>query len=137
MKVQDPIKSIMSNKLISLHPKDKIQEAKELFEKYPIHHIPIVVMNKLVGILSLGDILFLSKKPIMSSFDAFIRDQKLSIDAVEEIMTTDIITINSDATINDALEKMINFRVNAIPVIENQELIGLVTSFDILKNVVE
>lgn len=137
MNIQDPVKTIMSEKLITLHPKDKIKQAKDIFDKFPIHHLPIVVMNKVVGMLSLGDILFLSKKPIMHSFDIFIRDKKLSLDAVEEIMTSDVITTSPEASINEVLEIMVLNRVNALPVIKDGNLVGLVTTFDIMKTLIE
>lgn len=135
MNYQNDINTIMSKKIISLHPKDKIAQAKEIFDTFAIHHIPIVVMNKIVGIVSLGDILFLTKKPIMHSFDKYIRDKKLSIDAIEEIMTENVICMQSTDTIKDVVDVMIKNRINAIPILNKEELVGLVTSYDILKTI--
>lgn len=137
MNVLDPIGSIMSTNILTLHPKDKIKQAEDLFSTYDIHHIPIVVMRKLVGIVSMGDMLFLTKKPIMHSFDKYIRDKKLSLDAVEEIMTPDVVCVEADMTIKDAIQFMLLRRVNALPIVEDGLLIGLVTTYDILKKISE
>ncbi len=137
MNVLDPIRSIMSTNLLTLHPKDKIKQAEKIFSEYDIHHIPITVMRKLVGIVSMGDILFLTKKPIMHSFDQFIRDKKLSLDAIEEVMTTEVICVQADMIIKNAIQLMLERRINALPIVEEGQLIGLVTSYDILKKISE
>ncbi len=126
------IKTIMSDKLVTLHPKDKLQRAKDIFKTYDLHHIPIVVMNKVVGILSKGDILYL-ESIVTNSFDKFIQDHKFRIDSVEEVMTRDPYCKESSSSIADVLNLMISKRVNAVPITESGELIGLVTSFDFLK----
>ena len=133
MDIKNSVISIMSKNLITLHPKDKIKRAKEIFEELDIHHIPVVIMDEVVGIISQGDILFLNRSLIHSSFDDFLRKTKLSIDAVEEIMTPNVICLNHDSTISDALEVMLNRHVNALPIVENNKIIGLLTTRDILK----
>jgi len=125
------VKEIMSSKLLTLHPKDKLKRAKEIFHEYDIHHIPIVVMNKLVGIISQGDILYL-ESIVSNSFDRFIQDKKIELDTVEEVMTKNPTCMPGTTTISRILKTMLDQRINAIPIIENEELIGLVTSQDLL-----
>ncbi len=125
------VKEMMSSKLLTLHPKDKLKRAKEIFHEYDIHHIPIVVMNKLVGIISQGDILYL-ESIVSNSFDRFIQDKKFELDTVDEVMTKSPVCMPGDTTISEILKTMLDQRINAIPIIENDELIGLVTSQDLL-----
>ncbi len=127
------VRSLMSTNLISLHPKNKIARAKELFNLYDIHHIPVLVMNKVVGIISQGDILFLSQKPVMHSFDQFIKDQRIELGTVDEIMSTNVITVNVQDPLIDVIDVFINHRINALPVVEHDKIVGLITSYDILK----
>jgi CBS domain-containing protein len=127
-----PIKEVMSCKLITLHPKDKLKRAKDIFKEYDIHHIPIVVMKRLVGILSQGDILYL-ESVITTSFDRFVLNKKFELDTVEEVMTPNPICIDIENNLSDVLEKMLKYKVNAIPVEKNNELVGLVTTRDLLK----
>ena len=128
------LSEIMTNKPLTLHPKDKIQRAIDLFDELDIHHIPIVVMNKVVGIISEGDILFASESYITNSFQEFLRERKLSIDAVEEVMTSPVICVQHNQTLDEALEIMLSRRINALPVLEDNALVGLVTTYDILKS---
>lgn len=48
------------------------------------------------------------------------------------IMTRDIITVNQDQDIKDAAEMMLKYDIRRIPVVQNGELIGLVTASDII-----
>lgn len=128
------LSEIMTKNPLTLHPKDKIQRAIDFFDDLEIHHIPIVVMNKVVGIISEGDILFASKSYITNSFQDFLRERKLSIDAVEEVMTSPVICMKHDQTLSEALDLMLSRRINALPIVEDNALVGLVTTYDILKS---
>jgi len=46
-KLNITVSEIMSTKVKTLHPKDKIQSAKDIFDQYDIHHIPVAVMGEL------------------------------------------------------------------------------------------
>lgn len=126
-----PVKEIMSSKLLTLHPKDKLNRAKQIFHEYDIHHIPVVVMNKIVGIISQGDILYL-ESVVSNSFDRFIQEKKFELNTIDEVMTKDPICMGAESSVGEVLRTMLDKRINAIPITENDELIGLVTSQDLL-----
>ncbi len=125
------ISEVMSKKLITLHPKDKLQRAKDIFRDYNIHHIPICIMNKLVGIISQGDILYI-EGVVTNSFDRFVQDKKFELDTVDEVMTREPITVSSNMTASEVLNVMLAHGINAIPVVDDDALVGLVTSQDFL-----
>ncbi|MDF1698416.1 MAG: CBS domain-containing protein [Saprospiraceae bacterium] len=127
-----PIDSIISRNLKTLHPKDKLVRAKEIFNEFDIHHIPIHVMGDVRGILSLGDILFLEGFT-NNTFDEFLKNKKLQLTTVDEVMTSRPFCADVDDLVSEVLETMIENRVNALPVKENDELVGIITTFDILK----
>lgn len=134
MKSNDPVKTIMSDKLITLHPKDKIKAAKEVFNKYNIHHIPIVVMRKIAGIISQGDILMI-EGVTTNTFDKFIQEKKMDLENIESIMSKDVKCVKESESIQSAVDIMVNHRLNALLVTNDElELTGIVTTFDILKN---
>ena len=125
------VDNIISRKLKTLHPKDKLIRAKEIFDQFDIHHIPVHVMGDVRGIVSLGDILFLEGFTT-NSFDEFLKNKKFELTTIDEIMTARPYCANTDDLISEVLEVMIEKRVNALPVKENDELVGIVTTFDIL-----
>ena len=126
------IDSIISRNLKTLHPKDKLVRAKEIFNEFDIHHIPVHVMGDVRGILSLGDILFLEGFT-NNTFDEFLKNKKLQLTTVNEVMTSRPYCADVDDLVSEVLETMIENRVNALPVKENDELVGIITTFDLLK----
>lgn len=132
MNNQTTVKEVMSTRLMTLHPKDNLQRAKEIFREYKIHHIPICVMNEIRGILSLGDILYLEGM-ILDSFDQFLKNKKSQSTPVEDVMTKNPYCTTSSASLQSAIETMLTKRINALPVVDNDELIGLITTHDILE----
>jgi CBS domain-containing protein len=56
---------------------------------------------------------------------------------VNEIMTKKVITVTPDAFIDDAIYLMIEHKIKKLPVVENRELIGIITSTDIVNNSLE
>ena len=126
------VRDIMSGKLITLHPKDKLRMAKDIFEKYRINHISVQVMKDIRGIISLGDILYL-EGVVTNSFDAFIKNKKLDTLYIEEVMTKRPYTIEASMEVVEALDIMIDKQVNALPVVEDNELVGIVTTYDIME----
>jgi len=125
------IDNIISRKLKTLHPKDKLERVKEIFDEYDVHHIPIHVMGDVRGIVSLGDILFL-EGITTNNFDEFLKNKKFQLTTVDEIMTARPYCVNTGDLISEVLETMVEKRVNALPVKENDELVGIITTFDIL-----
>ncbi len=126
------VQDIMSSRLITLHPKDNIARAKQIFKEYNIHHIPICVMNKVRGIISLGDILYLEGM-VLDNFDQFLQDKKSQTTTVEDVITRNPYHTTLDAQLTSAISTMLDKRVNALPVISGEEIVGLITTHDILR----
>jgi len=126
------IEEIMRKNPVTLHPKDPISEAQDLFSKMEIHHIPIVVSSKVVGIISLGDLLFLKGLEGMHK-DKFLISDQVGISKLDEVMTYNPICIDKKENIKTALSTMIEKRINCLPVVEDGKLlVGLITTLDIL-----
>lgn len=126
------VSEIMSTKVQSLHPKDTLATARQLFDDYDIHHLPVHVMGEVKGIVSLGDLLFLQGFP-QHSFDKFLKEKIFSTTTIDEVMTARPYTIDAEDQLSAALDIMVSKRVNALPVKRDGELVGLLTSYDLLK----
>lgn len=131
MNKQMKVANVMSSNLITLHPKDKLTKAKKLFRQHRIHHILVCVMDEIRGIISYGDILFLEGM-VTTSFDRFLRTKKSEHTPVEDIMTANPYRIQVDATLTEALDMMLDHHINALPVLEDEKTVGIITTRDIL-----
>ena len=89
--------------------------------------------KKLIGIVSASDILGISVEGVGSderSMDAYL-DHQFSI---EEIMKKDLKTLTTKSTIADAADVLSDGSFHAVPVVsDNEDLIGLVTSTDLIR----
>lgn len=127
------VKDIMSKNLITLHPKESIDKANSVFKEMDIHHIPIVVMNEVVGILSLGDMLCIDGLK-NRNLDKHLNNITIGVSTIDEIMTINPICLASTSSLKDVLEIMVTKRINCVPVVNTQaEIVGLVTTHDVNK----
>ena len=127
-----PLKEIMSKKLITLHPKDKMSRVQEIFNNFSIHHIPIVVCGDLVGIISKSD-LDLICHISRNTYDKFVQDKVLKSQSVDEYMQTEIFAMTQENTVGDAIDVFMDNQMHCLPVVKGKEIIGMVTPYDILK----
>ncbi len=131
MKKRTPVSKIMTTNLISVNSSHKVSEVAQLFKDHDIHHVPVVSGDKLIGMISKTDIDRVSF--IMDS-----QDDKANIAIydnlnLEQVMTKQLDTIQVDDQIKDAAELLAKGSYHALPVIENHNLAGIVTSTDIIK----
>ena len=55
---------------------------------------------------------------------------------VKEIMTTDVITTTSDIDVVYAFEKLMEYKISSLPVVEDEKLIGIITATDVGHNLI-
>jgi len=132
-----PISQFMTRKLITVSPGDKITMVKDIFEKHRIHHIPVVKYTTLVGIISKTDFMHFLKGMHTSPYDKMITDSRLENYKVEDIMTKGIATLESTDRLNVALQVLSENLFHAIPIVDNEELVGIITTFDIIRVLLE
>ncbi|MDI3483382.1 MAG: hypothetical protein PWQ88_1253 [Candidatus Methanomethylophilaceae archaeon] len=146
------VRDVMTTKLVTVHQDDTIKQATLKFAIAGISGAPVVDdENRLVGILSETDILELVMKyqdklrmehpslhilslPFDSTSEMDVKEvvSRISETPVKEVMTRAVLTVSPDARIIDTVERMIEKKVNRVPVIEKDKLVGIVTRGDII-----
>ncbi|WP_298263597.1 CBS domain-containing protein [uncultured Lutibacter sp.] len=133
MKRLEPVSKIMTKKLVTLTINDDLYTAEKLFRKHHIRHIPIVNGEHIIGMLSLTD---LERISFLDSYDRLHEEnvdnviyQMLSI---EQLMVKNPIKVNSNITIKSVAEILSKNEFHALPVVENDILVGIVTTTDLL-----
>jgi CBS domain-containing protein len=137
MNLAAKISTIMSHEVITLHPKDNLKAAAEIFAKHNIHHIPIVEANHLVGMLSKSDFLLFQRGYQVNKDQKAVDDVRNELFEVGMIMTKALAKISSEDRINTALEIFVINKFHALPVVDNDKLTGIITTYDILKRLSE
>ena len=73
------VSEIMTAKVVTVHPDDDIEECMELFTDKHIRHLPVVEEGKIVGIVSIGDIvksIIDYKEFIIEELENYIKGQR-------------------------------------------------------------
>ncbi len=133
MNLRAPISSIMTTNLLTVNPEDSLQVVKEIFEKNNIHHLPVVRYKKIVGIISKSDFLHFRHGFSSNEEDAFFNESRMKAYKAEEIMTNRLGKVESTDRIEVAVEVFKTNLFHAIPVVDNDELVGIITTYDIIK----
>ena len=135
MNLLKPISSIMTKNVLTVTPKDSLVEVKRIFDEHNIHHLPVVHFKKIVGMISKSDFLYFLHGYIPNSIDKMAEINRLKTFCAENIMTKKMAKVNKDDTIRTVLEVFRLNRFHALPVLEGEELVGIVTTFDIIDTV--
>ncbi len=114
------VKHAMSTKIFSVEKDDSLKLVLNIMKWKNIHHMPVI--NKelhLVGLLSWKDV------------ENHIHDDQLNSTSIEEIMQKDLITTTEWMSITEAKALMIEHKINSLPVLKANKLIGIITTKDL------
>ncbi|MDF1698423.1 MAG: CBS domain-containing protein [Saprospiraceae bacterium] len=135
MKKREQVSKIMTANPITVNTTNKVSDVAKIFTEKNIHHIPVVSGNDLIGMISKSDI-------DKISFVTNLQDVKANtaiydILEIEQVMTSQLDTVQSDAEIRDAASLLAQGNYHAIPVLQGEELQGIITSTDVIKYLLE
>jgi acetoin utilization protein AcuB len=123
----------MKKELITLSPDDVLLKVRDVFDNNRIHHIPIIKDGVLQGLVSKSDYLFFCRTFDGRREDERFKKFRLDNHEVSDIMTTGVATLSPSDKVNVALELFNENLFHSIPIIEEGQLVGIVTTFDIIK----
>jgi acetoin utilization protein AcuB len=103
----------MSPRIVAVQARDSVTRARELMARHQVHHLPVLRGRRLIGIIS-------------------DRDLRAADKTVAEVMTAKPVSISADASVDEAARVMRKNRFSAIPVLERSQLVGILTSSDVL-----
>jgi CBS domain-containing protein len=125
------VKDIMVQDVATLDVGDELSLANDIMKLGRIRHLPVLEGKKLVGILSERDLFRSSLVEALGHEPAKTRDVMKAV-RIQDIMIKNLITISPDADIKEAVKLMLKHKIGCVPVVRNNELMGLITETDIL-----
>lgn len=137
MNLHAPISTIMTKDLITVNPSDPLAKVKEIFNTHKIHHIPVVRDTSIVGMISKSDFLHFIRGVHHSTYDEFIEQSRLRSYRAEDLMTKGLAKLEPEDKINVALEVFKENLFHAIPICKDHELVGIITTFDVIRTLAE
>lgn len=131
----------------TLGPEETVEGAIKVFAESGISGVPVVEGDRLVGIVTEGDLIFRDadiKSPgfldilggmiPLGNWDEYRREALKSAGVtVDQVMTREVKTIFPNATLAEAATIMAENRVKILPVVEGDDVLrGVITRMDIL-----
>lgn len=122
----------MSRPVITVTPETPVNDALHLMRTEHIRRAPVVAHGKLVGIVSMKDLLNASPSQA-TTLSVWELNYLLSKLTVEPIMTRDVASVTEDTPIEEAARIMADQRVGGLPVVRDGEVVGIITETDLFK----
>jgi acetoin utilization protein AcuB len=121
----------MTKTVVTIKPYDTVRQARELLNKHRINQLPVVVNEKLVGIVTDRDIrdAYPSSLRLLRGKDM---DDFADAHTIEEVMTYHVIVVNSHTSLREATQRLRRQRLGSLPVVDNEQLVGIITRSDLL-----
>ena len=135
MNLVAPISSLMSTKLVAVTPEASLLEVQTLMNEHNIHHLPVVEFRKIIGMISSSDFLHFLRGFSNNSYDSFVEETRLKRWKAREIMTDKLGKVSSTDPIRTAVDIFTENRFHALPVVDDDQLVGIITTHDIVKAV--
>jgi len=146
------VRDVMNPEPVAVQATDAVSEAVKLLKRNDISGMPVLEGEKLVGVVSESDLLKLLSAEEegglwlpspLEILEVPIRDlirweklqagaEEVGMTKISEVMTRNVFTIAPHETIERAASIMVRHKINRLPVLEEDRLVGIVTRGDII-----
>ena len=127
------VRDLMQCEVVTLGMTDALDLADDIMRLGRIRHLPVVLGDALVGIVSQRD-LFRAAASSLLQLRRKAEQQWLASIPVVTVMTPTVVTIGPDASIRSAVELMLAHRIGCLAVVEDGKLIGLLSETDCMRH---
>lgn len=126
------VRDWMTAQVITITPQTTLPEVQRIMLEHKIRRLPVVKSDKLVGIVTLGDIRE-AKPSDATTLSIYELNYLMDRLTVKDFMTPNPITIPPDATIVEAARLMVEHKVGGLPVVDHGKLVGIITETDLCR----
>lgn len=130
------VANCMTADVFALPPGASMREAVELLRRRHIRHIPVVDGHTLVGIVTDRDLRRASPS-LLSGIAESEYDAVLDRTPLSKIMTREPLTTTPESDVSGAVRVLVERKVGGLPVVHNGRVVGIFTSSDALKVLLE
>lgn len=133
MNTERPVRDIMTAELITVTPDTGLSSIQNLFEHHLFHHLPVVDKGGvLMGIISREDFYRLAYRMSLRTTGKTWSEKEYQSLRAQDIMTKNPLVLDPDDSIGLAADIFLANRFHALPIVEDNQLVGMVTTHDLL-----
>lgn len=126
----------MTSDVFTIQETGSLQEAVEIIRKNKIRHLPVMNGNEVSGIISRTDLNRLTFGALFDNQEG-ADEAVLAMLSIPQVMTAKPRTVQSTDIIKDVAEIFATEEYHALPVVDNTELKGIVTTTDVISYMLE
>ena len=130
------VKDFMTRKVVYISPNTTIAHAADMMREQELHRLPVIENDQLVGLVTEGTIAEASPSKA-TSLSIYEMNYLLNKTKVGDVMIRDVVTISQFASLEDATYLMLKNKIGILPVVDNEQLYGVITDRDIFKAFLE
>lgn len=129
------VKDWMTSNPVTIDSSTKISDAHQTMKAKSVRRLPVLHNGKLVGIITIGDVREASPSDAttLSIWELNYLWAQLT---VEKVMTKNVIFVSPDQPILDAAQIMLEKKISGLPVVQGDQLVGIITESDIFRMLV-
>lgn len=131
MHATDPVNRLMTEPVLTVDTNDPAGEVLRMFASYPVHHLPVLDQQTVVGMLSTADLMKLDLfLPKGSKSPVDYLNQRMK---VGQLIRRPVLTVQPDQSVEIAARLMAQNGVHALPVVNaKSQLLGIISTTDII-----
>ena len=130
------VKDFMTRKVVYISPDTTIAHAADMMREQKLHRLPVIENDQLVGLVTEGTIAEASPSKA-TSLSIYEMNYLLNKTKVGDVMIRDVVTISQFASLEDATYLMLKNKIGILPVVDNEQIYGVITDRDIFKAFLE
>ena len=130
------VTDFMTRKVVYISPDTTIAHAADMMREQKLHRLPVIENDQLVGLVTEGTIAEASPSKA-TSLSIYEMNYLLNKTKVGDVMIRDVVTISQFASLEDATYLMLKNKIGILPVVDNEQLYGVITDRDIFKAFLE
>ncbi len=125
------VKDFMTGEVTALQETDTLLDAAMIFVRSSFRHVPVLRDKKVVGIITERDVKQFAPS-LLSRTSAEEYNQIMETTPISRVMTREPACLSPNQPVFEAATILHSRRVGCLPVVENGELVGIITTTDLL-----
>ena len=130
------VKDFMTRKVVYISPETTVAHAADIMRAQELHRLPVIENDQLVGLVTEGTIAEASPSKA-TSLSIYEMNYLLNKTKIKDVMIRDVVTVSQFASLEDATYLMLKNKIGILPVVDNQQVYGVITDRDVFRAFLE